>query len=384
MVAVVVGFLLLCAAHFFYRSVLRLPSVLVLLDLEFGWTPSSQAFHLFAYRPLLKSTHPVPFGEESKRFDDSVSWKGSASTIRNFLRETNTKAFLVIQDGRVSYERYSDRYDQTSKFASYSVAKAFVATLVGAALLDGKIRSLQDSIGDYLAPGDVAEEYRKVTIEQLLSMRSGIDVDERYDSALSPVVQMYLTTDLNHFLSGVSGFRYAAGQRFEYRSVDTLVLAKVLSRATGMALTEYVGQKIWNPLGAVDDATWSVDSREHDVEKAFCCLNATARDFAKLGTLYLAHGLASGNRIVSETWALGPTVLPNRSAAVTYSDGWWIPPDNARDGDFAAMGIFGQYVYVNSLTRTIIVKLSDYGVEQDELATLMVLRQIAHSVSGVQ
>lgn len=381
--AVVLACLLLFAAQFFYRSMLRLPSMLVLLDLEFGWTPQSQSFHLFADRPLVKSTHPVPFVEESRKIDDSVSWKGSPSTIGNFLRETNTKAFLVIQDGRISYERYSDSYDQTSKFASYSVAKAFVATLVGAALLDGKIRSLQDPIGDYLAPGDVAEQYRKITIEQLLSMRSGIDVDERYDT-LSPVVQMYLTTDLNHFLSGVSGFRYAAGQRYEYRSIDTLVLAKVLSRATGMALTEYAGQKLWDPLGAVDDATWSVDSREHDVEKAFCCLNATARDFAKLGTLYLAHGQASGKRIVSQTWALAPALYPNRSAAVIFSDGWWIPPDHSRDGDFAAIGLYGQYIYVNSLTRTIIVKLSEYGAEQDELPTLMVLRQIAHSVSGVQ
>ena len=279
---------------------------------------------------------------------------------------------------------YSPGYDRNSKFASYSVAKSFVATLIGAAILDGKIRSLQDPIGQYLGAGDVAEQYRQVTIGELLSMRSGIDVEEEYDSALAPVVQMYLTTDLDRFLSGVSGFRYPAGQRFEYRSVDTLVLAKVLKRATGMALTEYAEQKIWNPLGAVDDATWSVDSREHDVEKAFCCLNATARDFAKLGMLYLMQGKVGGNRIVSKSWTLVPTERTNRSAAMTYSDGWWIPPYNAHDGDFSAIGIYGQYVYVNPLTQTIIVKLSEYGAEQDELASLSAMRQIAHSVSGVR
>ncbi|MFL9998179.1 serine hydrolase domain-containing protein [Paraburkholderia sediminicola] len=279
---------------------------------------------------------------------------------------------------------YSEGYNRASKFASYSVAKSFVATLIGVALSEGKIRSLDDPIGDYLAPKDVSEQHRNVTVGQLLSMRSGIDVDERYDSALSPVVRMYLTTDLNHFISRVSGFRYPAGERFEYRSIDTLILAKVLTRATGVSLTEYVKQKFWNPLGAGDDATWSVDSREHNVEKAFCCLNATARDFAKLGTLYLARGIVGDNRIVSKSWTFTPATSPNRSATVAYSYGWWLPPGNERDEDFSAIGIYGQYVYVNPLTQTIIVKLSEYGVEQDEIATLLTLRHIAHLASGVR
>ncbi|KVO50466.1 serine hydrolase domain-containing protein [Burkholderia stagnalis] len=382
-IAVFLSFLLF-VVQYLYRHVLKLPSPSVLVDLEFDLTPKSQSFRLFASRPLARSTHPVPFGKAAAPFDDTIFWKGGKSTIDNFLNETQTRAFLMIQNGNIAYEKYSSGYDRDSKFASYSVAKSFVATLVGAAISDGKIRSLQDPIGNYLAAGDVWEPYRRVTIGELLSMRSGIDVDERYDSALAPVVQMYLTTDLNHFLSGVSEFRYPAGQHFEYRSVDTLVLASVLKRATGMALTEYAEQKLWHPLGTANDATWSVDSAEHDVEKAFCCLNATARDFAKLGMLYLAQGTVNGNRIVSKAWTLVPSASANQSIAMAYSDGWWIPPDNARDGDFSAIGIYGQYVYVNPLTQTIIVKLSEYGAEQDELATLSAMRQIAHSVSGVR
>jgi CubicO group peptidase (beta-lactamase class C family) len=194
-------------------------------------------------------------------------------------------------------------------------------------------------------------------------MRSGIDVEERYGSALLPVVLMYLTTDLDHFISRLSGFRYPAGDRFEYRSIDTLILAKILTRATGVSLTEYFKQKIWNLLGAEDDATWSIDSREHNVEKAFCCLNATARDFAKLGTLYLARGIVNGNRIVDGSWTLSPGTRPNRSATMAYNDGWWLPPGNERDGDFSAIGIYRQYLYVNPLTQTTIVKISEYGVE---------------------
>lgn len=375
-------FLALLVAHHFYWTVLRWPSPLVLLDLEAGWTPTSQSFRLFDSGLLKKSDHPVDFRVAPANPDRGLSWRGKPSSLDAFLSATNTRAFLVIQNDRIVYEHYSNGYDRTSKFASYSVAKSFVATLTGAALSDRKIRSLNDPIGDYLAPNDVSAEYRKVTVGQLLSMQSGIDVDERYDSALAPVVQMYLTTDLDHFMSRVSGFRYPAGQRFEYRSIDTLILAKVLTRATGESLTGYARRKIWNPAGASDDATWSVDSREHNVEKAFCCLNATARDFAKLGTLYLKQGMAGGNRIVSRSWTLAPTVWLNRSTTMTYKDGWWIPADNARDGDFSAIGIYGQYVYVNPLTQTIIVKLSEYGVEEDEDATLEVLRRMAHLFAG--
>ncbi len=381
---VLLSLLSLLGVQYFYRQVLKLPSPSVLIDLELGLVSTSQSFHLFAARPLARSTHPIVFPSAPATFDRSISWKGRNSNVGNFLSETNTRAFLVIQNGMIAYEMYSPGFNRNSKFASYSVAKSFVATLIGAAILDGKIRSLRDPIGEYLAAGDVSGQYREVTIGELLSMRSGIDVDERYDSALAPVVQMYLTTDLDHFLSGVSGFRYPAGQRFEYRSVDTLVLAKVLKRVTGMALTDYAEQKIWNPLGAVNDATWSVDSSEHDVEKAFCCINATARDFAKLGMLYLAQGKIGGNRVVSKSWTLIPTERANQSADMAYSDGWWIPPNNTHDGDFSAIGIYGQYVYVNPLTQTIIVKLSEYGAEQDELATLSVMRQIAHSVSGLR
>lgn len=367
-----------------YQTFLRLPNLLVLLDLEFGWTPASQSFRLFDNKLIERSKNPIHFRENLKKFNDSVVWKGEISGLDDFLKATNTRAFVVIQDSKIFYEAYSTGYNRRSKFSSYSVAKSFVATLIGAALWEGKIRSLNDPIGAYLASNDVPAQYRNVTIEQLLTMQSGIDVDERYDSVFSPVVQLYLTTDLNRFISRISGFRYPSGERFEYRSIDTLILAKVLTRATRESLTDYAKMKIWNPLGAVDDATWSVDSYGNNVEKAFCCLNATARDFAKLGTLYLAQGMASGACIVSKSWALAPSAHSNRSATMAYDNGWWLPPDNVRDGDFSAIGIYGQYVYVNPLSHTIIVKFSEYGVEKDEVATLLTLRHIAHSVSGVR
>jgi CubicO group peptidase (beta-lactamase class C family) len=214
-------------------------------------------------------------------------------------------------------------------------------------------------------------------------MRSGIDVDENYGSSLaSPVVRMFVSTDLQRFIARRSGLRFTPGSRFEYRSVDTLILSRVLARATGMRLSDFAQQVLWEPLGMEQEASWSVDSRQHGVEKAFCCLNTTARDFARLGLLYLQGGRMGGQQIVSPTWAAEPRQPVNTGNALDYRDGWWIPPGNANDRDFSAIGVFGQYIYVNPATRTVIVKLSDYGTEQDEVLTLLAMRSISHVVSG--
>lgn len=364
-----------------FRTIFRLPDPLTLLALEYGWKSHSQSFLLFDNKSIEKSRSPTDFCVGSMESDYGLVWKGKVSSLKDFLVDTETRAFLIVKSGCIVHESYSAGYDRMSKFSSYSIAKSFVATLIGAALEEGKIGSLDDPIGSYLAPGDLSDQYWAVTIRQLLSMQSGIDLEERYDSIWAPVVRMYLTTDLDRFLAGLSGFQNPPGAAFGYRSVDTLVLAKVLMRATGVPLAKYLHDRIWDPLGAADTASWSVDSAERNVEKAFCCLNATARDFARLGTLYISQGAVGDTRVVSASWALAPTVKPNRSSVMMYIDGWWVPPGNARDGDFAAIGIYGQYLYVNPLAQTVIVKLSEYGIEDDEVATLASLRQIAHSVS---
>lgn len=366
---------------FAYQRTQNLPNLRILLDLSIGWTPTSQTYRLFENRPIDKSSNPIFFRKIALQFNDTISWNNSSLKLKSFLTQTNTRAFVVIQDQHIVFEAYGLGYDHTSTFASYSIAKSFVATLIGAALLDGHIHSLEDPIGNYLAIDEIDKAYRNITIAQLLSMRSGINVAENYDSVFAPIVRMYLSTDLDNFLSRVSGFRSKPGQLFEYRSVDTLVLAKVLHRATGTVLTRYTQTTLWNPLGAINDASWSVDSQERAIEKAFCCLNATALDFSRLGTLYLAQGKMGDKQIISSDWTTAPSQQTNSSTNMVYHNGWWIPPDNIQDGDFSAIGIYGQYIYINPLTKTVIVKLSEYGTEQDELATLIVLRQIAHSVS---
>jgi CubicO group peptidase (beta-lactamase class C family) len=366
------------------RRVADLPSLPVLVDLQFDLTPRSQSYKVFDASPIARSSRPAPLATELKPLDLALPWKnGGTLGVVDFLKTTRAHAFLVVQDGRVVYERYIDGYHADSRFTSFSVAKSFVATLTGAALAQGKIKSLQEPVGHYLKPGEIDPAYAGITLGQLLGMRGGIDVDERYGGSLtSPVVRMFVTTDLDKFIARRHGLRFAPGARFEYRSIDTLVLSRVLARATGMRLSDYAQRTLWEPLGMENDASWSVDSNAHGVEKAFCCINTTARDFAKLGLLYLNQGRAGGQQVVSPAWTAEPRLPVNGGDVLDYRDGWWIPPGNAADRDFSAIGVFGQYVYVNPATRTVIVKLSDYGVEQDEVLTLLAMRRIAHFVGG--
>ncbi len=376
--------LILLGAAEIARRQADLPSLPTLVDLQFDLTPRPQSYRVFEANPIARSSHPQPLPTMLRPLETDVPWKdGRRLTVADFLRTTATHAFVVIQDGSVVDERYIDGADANARFASFSVAKSFVSALTGVALRQGKIQSLDDPIGRYLKPDEIAPAYAGITIGQLLDMRSGIDVDENYGGSLaSPVVRMFVSTDLQRFIAGRNGLRFAPGSRFEYRSIDTLVLARVLARATGMRLSDFAQQALWEPLGMEQDASWSVDSSQHGVEKAFCCLNTTARDFARLGLLYLDGGRIGGQQLVSPSWAAEPRQPVNQGDVLDYRDGWWIPPGNAEDRDFSAIGVFGQYIYINPATRTVIVKLSDYGVEQDEVLTILAMRSISHYVAG--
>lgn len=376
--------LVLVAAAEAARRAADLPSLPTLVDLQFDLTPRSQSYKVFDASPIARSAHPAPLPTALQPLEIDLPWKdGGTLSVPAFLKATHAHAFLVVQDGRVAYERYADGFDAGSRFASFSIAKSFVATLTGAALAQGRIKSLQEPIGNYLKPGEIAPAYANIKIGQLLDMRGGIDVDERYGGSLtSPVVRMFVTTDLNRFIARRHGLRFEPGSRFEYRSIDTLVLSRVLARAAGASLSDYAQRTLWEPLGMEQDASWSVDSGKHGVEKAFCCINTTARDFAKLGLLYLNEGRAGGRQIVAPSWTYEPRLPVNNGQVLDYRDGWWIPPGNAADRDYSAIGVFGQYIYVNPATRTVIVKLSDHGVEQDEVLTLLAMRRISHHVSG--
>jgi CubicO group peptidase (beta-lactamase class C family) len=239
------------------------------------------------------------------------------------------------------------------------MAKSFVSMAVGAALKDGFIKSLEDPISDYLPWYSRPDDRQKVRIKHLLTMSSGIAFDEHY---LNPLAFPARANYGDHLQALVQNYRplQPPGEVFDYQSGNTQLLAFIVEAATGKTLSAYFSEKIWQPIGASQTAFWSLD-REQGMEKGFCCFNSNARDFARIGRLFLDSGLVDGQQILpSEYIASAVSRAPLREADGTpcmrYGYQWWIW--NYKDRDiFYARGIKGQYIICIPDLNTVVVRL---------------------------
>ncbi len=358
-----------------------LPSPAVILALATNLVPPSKSYQLFDFEEIPAANATRPYKEAPIPLAVSTEWRdGLTVSLEQFLALTKTKAFLVVHDDQLVVENYYGNAKKNTLFPSYSVSKSLVSALVGVAVKQKKI-SVHDELGMYTSNFSLDERYRNIHVDDLLNMRSGIDLVDDYTTLWAPIVKMYLTTDLDKFISQINGLRFSPGSQFEYRSVDSQVLGRALSQATGMSISSYMARELWAPLGAEFSAKWNVDSSAHNVEKTFCCFNATARDFAKIGSLYLHQGEWDGQQLLDRSWveSLSSPIELDVKRSLGYSNNWWIPPDNS-DGDYSAIGIHGQFIYVNPRHRTVIVKLSEHEAEQDVLLTLATFQRIARQL----
>lgn len=368
---------LLIAAAFGATAIMSLPSPPTLAQLMFA-PPSTQG-ELFASRTVPASPNPRPLPKAEAPLPDTVPWKGARIPVAEFLDTTKTNSFVVLRDGVMIHEWYRDGVGPTTKQSSWSVAKSVVSLLIGRAIEAGQM-SEDDRLVDLLPELATGADYDKVTIGDLLDMSSGIDVSENYNkwAPFTGTARMYLTTDLAEFVDGHRTLIFPPGSKGDYRSVDTQLLGMALARVTGTSLSELLARDIWAPIGAVDDALWNLD-REGGQEKAFCCLNATARDFAKIGQLVADGGRVGDQQIVPPAWIERiSTPSPHRVSDEGYSAQWW-HPDGGDGADLSAVGVYGQYIWVDPPSGTVIVKLSDYGTSQDETETFEVFRTIARA-----
>jgi CubicO group peptidase (beta-lactamase class C family) len=299
------------------------------------------------------------------------------SSLEPTLRGTDTRAFLVVQRDRIIFERYSGGSGVNARETSFSVAKSFVSTLVGIAIDQGRIRSEADPVTDYvpeLARRD--PRFRRITLADLLSMRSGL----RYDEAGFPIpwgddTYTYYGTDLRKEALERTTIEQPPGERWHYNNYNPLLLGLVLERATGQSVSAYTSRVLWRPLGAARDASWSLDSERSGFEKLESGVNATARDYARFGLLFLHGGEFNGRRIVSSRWVRGATAAHTATDFLNpYGYFWWV--DGRRRDRFYAFGNYGQYVYVDPVARVVIVRLgSDWGFENEHW--LGIFRDIA-------
>lgn len=320
-----------------------------------------------------------------------VTIEGKAYDLEALYRHTGTVALLVIRHDTLLYEQYREGYAAASAVPSFSVAKSFVSALVGIAIEEKFIGSVDDPITKYLPELD-GRKFGPVTLRHLLNMRSGIAYNEGYYNPFGDVAKYYYGRNLPKYIKQLT-IKEAPDQHFEYISVCPQLLGMAVARATGRPLAQYLQEKIWQPLGMEYDASWSLDRRQGGTEKSFCCLNARARDFAKFARLYLRHGEWQGRQVVPRAWVETSVYDPTEQAKndFRYSYQWWHnrrfealtdttshgqfrvlnssqntlsngnPPPPKRvvrpAGDFSAEGILGQYVYVNPAKDLILVRL---------------------------
>ncbi|MDG5495177.1 serine hydrolase [Niveispirillum sp. BGYR6] len=332
---------------------------------------------LFTTRTVARSGAVWELPKADHPLDLSYSYKGQQYTAEQFLDRTYTNALLVMKDGRIVSEIYRNNTNQQTRFMAWSVTKSITAILIGCAVQEGRIKSLDDRITTYL-PELKGGGYDGVTVRQVLQMRSGVEYEERYDFANPGAAarnhEQALVRNVVRFADAARTIKrqHKPGEVWAYKTLDTAVLGWLLERVSGgSTVAAYAAQRLWEPLGAERDGFFIMDG-EPGVGREFngAGFNATARDFARIGQMMLQDGQANGHQIVSPEWVRESTKATG-GPGPGYGYQWWIPNDHA----FQAIGLQGQYIFVDRATRTVVVKLSyfpndDMGPHEETSAFL--------------
>ena len=278
--------------------------------------------------------------------------------FRDYLLQTQTTALLVLKNDSVYYEEYWDSYGPDSYSGSFSMAKSIVSMLIGIAIDEGKIKSVDQKVSDFIPEYEEGLN-AQLTIRHLLTMSADFDWDESYASLFSPTTKAYYGWNLEKMLLHLE-VAEKPGIVFNYQSCNQLVLAYILKKVTGKTLSEYASEKLWLPLGAKSDALWSIDHKD-GLEKAYCCFNSNARDFSRFGTLYLHNGMFNNKQIVSEDYVKkstepAPLVDAEGVKSDCYGYSWWLA-DIGQEKVFYAQGILGQYIFVIPGKNIVAVRL---------------------------
>jgi len=306
----------------------------------------------------------------------------SIEAFDKFTSKGKTVAFLVIKNDTIIYENYSKKYNKTALLPSFSVSKSFVSALVGIAVADGYIKSIDEPITNYLQQLK-DENLKNITIRNVLDMQAAFKFGENYFNPFSEVAKYYYGRDLQKFIIKLKA-KGVPGKKFKYQSVNTQVLAFVIENATKMPINQYMQEKLWQPLQMEYSATWNVDDK--GTIKAFCCINAAARDFAKLGRLYNQHGKWGNKQVVPQNWVDSTLYFNKELNEYAYSNHWWhtvneLPYSDSAlahikkpytiksdkkgnpkaiifpSGDSFARGVLGQHIYINPEKNLIIVRM---------------------------
>ena len=327
------------------------------------WSPEEQATgyrtieHIFKTHTIRrgKTVHPLPVA--AKQIDPTFTYDGKTWTIDGYMKAYRVSGLLVLKDGKIVLERYGLGRKPSDRWTSFSVAKSVTSTLVGAAIQDGKIKSLNDPVTAYI-PELKGSAYEGVTVRQMLMMSSGVKWNEDYTDPKSDVAQAggaVTEPGVNPMVSYLRKLPRAhqPGATFNYNTGETDLVGVLVSKATGEPLAQYASEKIWKPVGMEEDGVWMTDPGGQ--ERGGCCISMTLRDYARMGLFIEGGGVAHGKRIVPPWWVAQATKVEIANGDVKpggYGYFWWIRPNGA----YEAVGIFGQSVTTFPAERLIIVQ----------------------------
>ena len=378
---------------FFAPEARRLYNVIHLFDKEHITENFRDMKSMFEYHEVHRDGPVRNFARRPAALPSHFVVNGQKIDMADFLEKTWTTGFIVIKGEDIVHESYYRGNDENSKCISWSVGKSIVSALLGIAFHEGLIKDIHDPITNYL-PVLKDSGYDGVPIKDIMNMSSGIHFDEDYGAFNSDINRMgrtlALRTSMQDFILSLKRER-PSGKVWHYVSMDTQVLGMLLRKTTGRTLSEYLQEKIWTKAGMESNAYWLTDST--GMELAFGTLNVTLRDFARFGALYRDGGRAMGQQIVPAGWVKAsvvpdaPHLMPGKHGDSTmlfgYGYQWWIPEHS--EGDFLAIGVYNQFIYVNPGRNIVIVKTSaypDYNKDGDykEYETTEMFQTIARSL----
>jgi len=373
----IVGLVIFALGLTVFFKVVHYPNPVAAIKL--GLAPASKTPTLLPWHVVAPSSNPITLPTATESMPANVDWMGKTITWQQFLDISNTNAFLVVRNGVLTYEYYNAKKKITAKtqLPSYSVAKTMTSLIAGQLIAAGKLKE-SDKFVDYFPEYKTGTSFDQVTVQSLLDMESGVGVSDNYPTGPQgwgvAIAQMYATTDMNWFIKHNRKMAFAPDSKAEYRSVDTQLLGMIVHRITGERVSDYFSKNIWQPVGAATAATWNVD-HIGGIEKTFCCFNASARDYAKVGLMLINNGSTASHHIISPAW-----IKRLSTPAVTLDNNWgygafmWHPYQNIN----LMHGLHGQFVLMNPATRTVIVKLSDNPTNGDpDVAEVKVMYELS-------
>lgn len=336
-------------------------------------------------KKISKGSEVFEFERKLTKLPNLFKFDNEKYQIDDFIKNTDTTGLIVVKDDEIKYEKYFLGADENTLLSSNSVCKSFVSALLGIAISEGYVNSVKDPIVKYV-PELIGSNIENISIKDCLQMSSGIDFDEDTDMSKMSI-SMLLGKPAIKYISKLE-MECEPGQIRKYSSINTEIIGEIISNATKCSLSEYLEKKIWKKIGVEKDAYWTLSNGK---ELAMGGLSISLRDYARFARLYLNDGRYDNEQIIPKEWIkdtiniteshLKPSANNDSYNALGYGYKWWIPKGN--EGEFMAIGIYSQWIYINPTKNIIIIKTSAHPGFMDtnhELKTVELFRAIANNL----